>query len=296
MTDTQHIPVLLHESIQGLSLKKGDTLIDATFGAGGHTQEVVSQFGKDIHIIALDRDEDAVLKGKERFNKQECHLDIVHANYTELLEVIKEKGVDEVDAILFDLGTSVDQLKTSGRGFTFEKDESLEMTMGKNEFNARDIVNLWSAETLTTIIKAYGEEQFAWKIAQKIIEKREEKPIETTFELVEIIKQATPKFYHFKKIHPATKTFQALRIAVNDEIQGVQKGIRQAFEILSPGGRISVISFHSLEDREVKRYFRELEDEGLAIRITKKPITPTEEEIQDNRKSRSAKLRITEKI
>ncbi len=291
MTETIHVPVLLHESIDGLNIKKGDVVIDATFGGGGHSGEILNRFKDNIRLIAFDRDEGAVKQGKEKFPV----LEIEHANYTEISNILEKKEITHINAALFDLGTSVDQLKSSGRGFTFEKDEPLEMTMGKNDFNAKDIVNLWSQESLETIIRSYGEERFAKRISHAIVEYRDKKTIETTHELVEIIKKATPTFYHFKKIHPATRTFQALRIAVNDEIEGIKKGLEGVFSILASGGRIAVISFHSLEDREVKRYFRLLEDEGVAVRITKKPIIPSEKEIQENKKSRSAKLRIIEK-
>ena len=172
---------------------------------------------------------------------------------------------------------------------TFKKD------LSKNDLTAKEIVNTWDLENISTILKSYGEEQFAWKIAKAIVARRDEKPINTTFELVEIIKIATPKWYHHKKIHPATKTFQALRITVNDEIQSLKEGIRESFDILESSGRLAVISFHSLEDRSVKQFFKSLDTSGLGKLVNKKPIIPSKEEITENSRSRSAKLRIVEK-
>jgi 16S rRNA (cytosine1402-N4)-methyltransferase len=205
-----------------------------------------------------------------------------------------------VDRILLDIGLSSNQFEDSGRGFSFQKDEPLIMSFKKDlketDLTAKEILNTWDRENIEAILKGYGEEQFAWKISKAIVERREQKPIETTFELVDIVKSATPKFYHHRKIHPATKTFQALRITVNDEIESLKDGINKGFNILNKDGRIAVISFHSLEDRIVKQFFREMEDSGVGKRITKKPILPSEEEIRENPRSRSAKLRILEKI
>lgn len=226
----------------------------------------------------------------------DCDVTLLCENFRHIDRVLESKTIN---AALFDLGTSVDQIKSSGRGFSFQTDEPLLMTLSAEKkddtVTAEKIVNTWSEETIKTILEAYGDEPFSGRIARAIVEAREKKPIRTTFELVEVIKEATPKFYHFKKIHPATRTFQALRIAVNDEFQALREGLRKTFERLSPGGRIAVISFHSVEDREVKQYFRELEQKGLGKRITKKPIRPGREEILGNPKSRSAKLRIFKK-
>lgn len=293
MKSSQHVSVLLHESVDGLELARGQTLLDCTYGAGGHSRYACSQ---GIRVIALDQDADALEKDKQE-DKEHCDITLIKENFKNLDVALKEAGISEVDGILFDLGTSVDQIKTSGRGFTFEKDEPLLMTLNTDEdvLAAKDVVNVWSGETLEIILKNYGEERFAKRIAQAIVKAREEKTIETTFELVEIVKSATPTFYHFKKIHPATRTFQALRIAVNDEITALKTGLRKAFDALSSGGKMAVISFHSLEDREVKTYFRELEKEHKGKRITKKPLTAAEDEIASNPRSRSAKLRIFQK-
>ena len=205
-----------------------------------------------------------------------------------------------VDKILLDIGLSSNQFEESGRGFSFQKDEPLIMSFKKeiteNDLTAKEIVNTWEAENIMTILQGYGEEQFASRIARAIVRSREMKPIETTFELVDIIMSATPKFYHFKKIHPATKTFQALRITVNDEIGSLKEGIKKSFEILNPSGRLAIISFHSLEDRVVKQFFKEYEDTGKGKRINKRIIIADKEEIEENPRARSAKLRIIQKI
>ena len=294
MNDSEHTSVLLHESIDSLNLSSGDTFLDCTFGAGGHSRYVCEKY-KGIHIIAVDQDQQAL----DKANMTGCDIKLMSHNFKDLDLALQEAGVKSVNGILFDLGTSVDQIKSSGRGFTFEKDEPLLMTLQNNDdsvLTAKDILNLWGAETLETVIRGYGGERYARRIARAIVEEREEKEITTTFQLVDIIKRATPGFYHYKRIHPATKTFQAIRIAVNDELNALKIGLRKAYDALAPLGRISVISFHSLEDREAKRYFRDLEKDGLGTRITKKPITASTEEINKNPRSRSAKLRIFEKI
>ncbi len=297
MKKTQHLSVLLQESIEGLELAKGETLLDCTFGGGGHSSLALSK-NPEIQVIALDQDKEALHRAEALGSFAGKNIKFLNYNFREIDKALDEVGVHKVDAILFDLGTSVDQIHDSGRGFTFQKDEPLLMTLSsdiENSLTARDIVNTWQEETLETILKGFGEERFARRIAKAIVEAREEKPIETTFELVEIVKRATPKMYHFKKIHPATKTFQAIRIAVNDELNALEEALKKSFEHLNLKGRVAVISFHSLEDRIVKKYFRSLEDSGKGKRITKRPITPSEEEKKNNPKSRSAKLRIFEK-
>ena len=293
MNAPEHTSVLLHESIDSLNLSSGDTFLDCTFGAGGHSRYVCEKH-KGVHIIAIDEDQQAL----DKADITGCDIKFMRYNFKDLDFALQEAGVKSVNGILFDLGTSVDQIKSSGRGFTFEKDEPLLMTLqsdSEDTITARDILNFWSAETLETVIRGYGGERYARRIAKAIVDEREEKEIVTTFQLVDIIKRATPGFYHYKKIHPATKTFQAIRIAVNDELNALKVGLRKAYDALAPSGRMSVISFHSLEDREAKRYFRDLEKDGLGTRITKKPVTASPEEIDKNPRSRSAKLRIFEK-
>ncbi len=294
-----HKSVLLHEAIDGLAIKQGDVFVDGTLGGGGHLEEVVKRFGDTITIVGIDMDSDAILRAKARLTTSNPDIHFKEGNFRKLSEILDTLQIKGADKILLDIGLSSNQFEESGRGFSFQKDEPLIMSFKKNlnekDLTAREIVNTWELENLTTILKGYGEEQFAWKISKAIVEKRQVKRIETTFELVEIIKEATPMFYHHKKIHPATKTFQALRITVNDEIESLKEGVKSGFEKLNKAGRLAVISFHSLEDRIVKQFFVQMEKEGLGRRITKKPITPSDEEKEENPRSRSAKLRIIEK-
>jgi 16S rRNA (cytosine1402-N4)-methyltransferase len=208
-------------------------------------------------------------------------------------------GLDNAQAVLFDLGISSYELQESGRGFSFLKEEPLSMMFGTKEdhhFTAYDIINTWDEENIRTIIQAYGEDKFALRIARALVEQREHKPILTTSQLADIVKHAVPSFARFGRIHPATKTFQALRIAVNDELRSIEDALPQAFDILKKGGRLLVISYHSLEDRIAKRFCKRLVAEDKAVELSKKPITPCTEELEKNPRSRSAKLRIIEKL
>jgi len=297
MPKTKHKSVLLNEAIDGLNLKLGDVFVDATLGGAGHSIEVCKRFGKDILILGIDRDKDALDRSRKILEEMNCNFKLFESNFSDIEKVVTKSGIKEVDAVLFDFGLSSDQLDVSGRGFSFMRDESLIMTMSidKEALTARDIVNSWSEENLATIIYGYGEEQFSRKIAKNIVEARKVKPIETTFELVEIISKSVPNFYRKGRVHFATKTFQALRIAVNDELESIKRGLENGFQILKSGGRISAISFHSLEDRIVKRFFEEKKKVELGRSIFKKPITASPEELLNNPRSRSAKLRVFEK-
>lgn len=296
----QHKTVLLHEAIDGLEIKKGDIFVDGTLGGGGHSEEVCKRFGDSVVMIGIDLDPEAIARTQARLSSYKCNIRYAEGSFRNIDTILDSVGVAHADKILLDIGLSSNQFEDSGRGFSFQKNEPLIMSFKKDlkptDLTAREIVNTWDMENIQTILEGYGEEQFAWKIAKAIVARREEKPIETTFDLVEIIKIATPKFYHHKKIHPATKTFQALRITVNDEIQSLKDGLVKGFERLNKGGRLAVISFHSLEDRAVKQYFKSLIDSKVGNRVTKKPILPTKEEISENPRSRSAKLRIIEKL
>lgn len=301
-----HKAVLLHEAIDGLDLKGGDVFVDGTLGGGGHSEEVCHRFGNAVVMIGIDLDPDAISRATARLSSKKCNLKTIQGSFRNIDALVGSLGFQKVDKILLDIGLSSNQFEDSGRGFSFQKNEPLVMSFKKDvtpdDLTAREIVNTWDRENIQAILEGYGEERFAWKISKAIVDRREIKPIETTFDLVEIIKSATPKFYHTRKIHPATKTFQALRIAVNDEIESLKEGIRKGFDILNPHGRLAVISFHSLEDRVVKRFFsakggkNKEQQKKEAIIITKKPIVPTKEEIISNPRSRSAKLRIIEKI
>ena len=292
-----HQSVLLNESVNGLNLKKGGVFVDATLNAGGHTKLVLEKFGKDIRVIGIDVDADAIERAKK--NISASNDSFFQENFRNIDKVLDQAGVSEVDGILFDLGLSSNQIEESGRGFSFKTDEPLLMTMKKNpqasDVTAHEVVNNWSEESLSDIIYGYGEDRFARRIAKAIVMARAVRPITTAGELAEIIASAVPR-YGFKKINPATKTFQAIRIAVNDELGALKDALPKAFSRLGRGGRLSAISFHSLEDRIVKRYFKEKSDLGQGKIITKKPITASDKEISENPRSRSAKLRILEKI
>ena len=293
-----HRTVLLNESIEGLNLSKNSVVVDATFGGGGQSLEICKRY-KGIKIIALDQDKGAWDRAKSKFVGLDCDITFINTNFRDLQEALKDFETD-IDAIIFDLGLSSDQLDNSGRGFSFQKDEPLLMTMKEHptqeDLRAIDIVNDWSEESLANIIYGYGEERFSRKIAKAIVDARQKKEIKTTFDLVEIIKEAIPNKYRKGKIHFATKTFQALRIAVNDELESARTGLERGFNVLKDVGRMSVISFHSLEDRIVKKFYKEKEKSEEAILINKKVILPSDEEVKNNKRSRSAKLRILEKI
>lgn len=289
----KHVSVLLKESIEGLALKDGQTVFEGTVGLGGHSRKICEKIGASGLFIGTDADQESLSIAEERLRDLPCKKIFACDNFRNIDTVLANSGVEKVDAILLDIGLSNRQLEVAPRGFSFMRDEPLLMTFRSSGdgLTAREIVNEWAEESIADIIYGYGEERYARRIARGIIEARTEKPIETSGQLAEIIKQSVPKG-RFNKINPATKTFQALRIAVNDELGALREGISKGFECLSSGGRMGVISFHSLEDRIVKEFYRKQSDLGTATLITKKPIVPSEEEIQENPKSRSSKLRI----
>jgi len=295
-----HIPVLKDESIDGLNIQANDVIVDGTLGGGGHTFEIIKRFGPKVKIIGLDFDADAITRARELIGKTPCDVVFKTAGFQDMDKVLDEMSIANVDRILLDLGISSFQLEVAGRGFSFLKDEPLLMTMKKNptdeDLTAREIVNTWDEENIADIIYGFGEEKYSRKIAKAIIVARKEKEIETTFDLVKIIDDAVGKYYRRMKIHPSTRTFQALRIATNSELTNLQEVIKKGFDRLSKNGRMAIITFHSLEDRIVKRAFVELKENGLANIITKKPIIPNDEELRINPRSRSAKLRLIEKI
>lgn len=292
-----HRSVLLNEVIEGLNLDGKSVLVDGTFGGGGHSAEALARY-PELRIIAIDQDQSTWERAKEKFSGKRISFHL--GNFRDLDRILGEEGVGQVDAVLLDLGLSSDQLENSGRGFSFMKDEPLAMTMKENpsseDLSALDMVNEWSEESLADIIYGYGEERFARRIACGIAEARREKKIATTGDLVEIIARSVPAAYRRGKPHFATRTFQALRIAVNDELGALERGMEKGFNALAPGGRMAVISFHSLEDRKVKNFYKEKYASGEARVLTKKPITPGDEELKSNPRARSAKLRILEKI
>lgn len=299
MSEVKHISVLLEESIEGLNIKSRDVVVDGTFGGGGHSQKILEKYGNDIKLICVDLDEKAKIRFDQKFlNTKNVHF--VHSNFKDADYILNEVREKSVDKVLLDLGTSTFQLLDDSRGFSFNSDTPLKMTFSEvgshTGFNAYDIVNEWEEESIADIIYAYGEENKARQIAKAIVKSREEKPINTSKDLSIIIENIFPKNNFFtkkRKIHPATKTFQALRIAVNDELRVVEEALDNWWKKLNVGGRISVITFHSLEDRVVKKWSRNGE-KGKRV-ITKKPIVPDEQSLKENPRARSAKLRIIEK-
>jgi 16S rRNA (cytosine1402-N4)-methyltransferase len=294
-----HVSVLLQEVIDGLELRDGDVYLDATVGSGGHMEEVWQKMKEGVVLAGIDADEMSLSIAKERLDLAGAKAKLATLNFRNIDKAPEILGIGNPTKILFDLGWSSDQFDEGGRGFSFQKDEPLIMTFkseaGEEDTTAYDVVNKWSEENLADVLYGYGEEKYARRIAKAIIAAREEKTIETSKELAEIVKSAVPVFYRFGRIHPATRTFQAIRIAVNDELQALEEGIKNGFEILGNGGRMAVISFHSLEDRIVKNFFKSLVTENKGEFINKKPITAGEEEISKNPRSRSAKLRILQK-
>ncbi len=295
-----HIPVLLHESVDALAIKSGAIILDGTLGGGGHTAEMVRRFGSGIKVIGVDLDKDAFARAEAKLAEMPHDTVFRESSFQTADEVLDELNITHVDGVLLDLGISSFQLEVAGRGFSFMRDEPLLMTMKKNpgdaDLTALDVVNTWKEETLADIIYGFGEERYSRRIAKAIVTAREVKKIETTKELTDIVTGAVGKQYSHMKINPATKTFQAIRIAVNGELTGIEQGIEVLFNRLSVGGRMAIISFHSLEDRIVKQAFKKLVEEERAVAITKKPLIPSEEEIKNNPRSRSSKLRVIEKI
>ncbi len=288
-----HVPVLLEVATDLLTENRGKVYLDCTLGGGGHARRVLEKV-PEAKLIGIDVDEEATEIAKENLKEFGERVSIYKANFRDLDLVLKEEGVEKVDGILFDLGMSMYQIR-SGRGFSFQGDEPLDMRMDKDQrLTAYEVVNRYPERDLERIIREYGEERLSKKIARAIVRRREKKPIETTKELVEVILSVYPEKLKRSKIHPATRTFQAIRIEVNKELENLRIGLGKALEALNPKGRLVVISFHSLEDRIVKRFMKEKSDK-LRI-LTKKPITPSEEEVRMNPSSRSAKLRAGERV
>ena len=294
----QHKTVLLHEAVDALDLSLESTVVDATFGSGGHAQEIVKKLGKEGCYIGIDADKTAL--DIKKLNNPEAKVHLVNNNFVNLKEILSSLYIETVDGILADLGWRMEQFSVGDKGFSFIHEGPLLMTFGEPKdypFTAAEIINEWDEEVLANIFFGYAQERFSRRIAKAIVEYRETKPIETTTELAEVVTSAYPKVALKKKgIHPATKVFQALRIAVNDELTVLEKFIKDAFSVLKPGGKLAIISFHSIEDRVVKHSMRELVQSELGILTPKKPIAPSETELKDNPRARSAKLRIITKI
>ena len=293
-----HESVLLKEAIDGLDLHIGDVYLDATLGGGGHMQEVFDRFKDKVTLLGIDADSTSLQIARERLLLLGAKVNLSVLNFRNIDKVKDIFGILP-NKILFDLGWNSMQFEEGGRGFSFKYDEPLKMTFSNEvkdeDTTAYDVVNNWSEENLADVIYGYGEEKFSRRIAKAIVEAREKKEIKTSFELRDIITNSVPFFYRFGRIHPATRTFQAIRIAVNDELQALEEGLKKSLDLLPSGGIVAVISFHSLEDRIVKNLFKNYASQNLFELSNKKPITSSEEEIERNNRSRSAKLRVIRK-
>lgn len=306
-----HISVLLNECLEGLNIKENGIYVDGTLGGAGHSSEILKKLSNEGRLIGIDQDTDALKAAKERLENY-SNVTFVHSNFSSIENVLNNLNIDGVDGILMDLGVSSYQLDEGERGFSYMKDAPLDMRMNRdNDFSAYNVINEYSEEDLYRIIRDYGEEKFARRIASFIVENRQEKNIETTLELVEIIKNAIPAKARREGPHPAKRTFQAIRIEVNSELSILNKTIEDGVEKLNKGGRMAIITFHSLEDRIVKNKFRDLAvscrcpkefpvcvcgEKAKVKVISRKAIEPTKEEVDINPRSRSAKLRVIEKL
>ena len=306
-----HIPVLLKQTVDGLAVKSDGTYLDGTVGGGGHSEEIAKRLSENGRLICLDQDEEAIEAAKERLKPFSDRVTIIKSNFAEIKKVAAEQKIKGFDGILIDIGVSSHQLDTAGRGFSYLKDAPLDMRMDRSApLTAKDVVNTYPEEELFRIIKDYGEERFAKNIAKRICEERKKAPIETTLQLAAIPAKVIPAKYREKHTNPAMRTFQAIRIEVNDELSILERALEEMTGLLNDKGRLAVITFHSLEDRIVKNAFRTAENpctcppqfpvcvcgkKSRGAVITKKPVTPGKEETERNSRAHSAKLRIFER-
>lgn len=291
-----HEPVLLKEVINSLNLTSGKFIIDGTINGGGHSKEILKKISPDGILLGIDLDKEIIELTKKNIldqaNKLKSKVIIMQENYCNLVDILKDKKLGLADGLLLDLGFSSWHLEQSIRGFSFLKEEPLIMTYKNEGRTVKDFLNQAGLNEIYEVIKKYGEEKFAFRIAKKIIDFRKNKTIKTTKDIVEIINIAVPKFYQHQRLNPATKTFQALRIYINNELENLKKVLENLKNIVKKDGRVAIISFHSLEDRLVKNYFKKMKNNGEMKILTNKPIVPTKMEILNNPKSRSAKLRV----
>ena len=306
-----HVSVLLNECIDNLNIRPEGTYLDGTLGLGGHSYEIAKRLSTG-RLICIDRDENAIAYSRERLREFADKVTFVHANFSEAAEILDNLGIDSVDGMLFDLGVSSPQLDDADRGFSYMQDAPLDMRMNQSSsLTAYDIINGYGENEIAKILFEFGEERFSRRIAQEIVRARNQKPVETTLELVELIRSAMPAAALREKQHPAKRSFQAIRIAVNDELGEISKMMDTAPDALSSGGRLCVISFHSLEDRIIKNKIASRENGCICPReapictcgfvrtlrsVSRKPILPSDAEIENNPRSRSAKLRVAEHI
>lgn len=293
----RHVPVLLEEAISVLALRGDSVVVDATLGSGGHARRILEKLGTSGVLVGIDADPVAI-EGAADLKQSRATVHLVNQNFSTIKNILSGLSLTP-DAILADLGWRTEQFESGGKGFSFRQDEPLLMTFGDpkyHTFTATDIVNEWEEESITDVIYGYGEERFSRRIAKAIVEARQNGVIKTSGQLAEIVSNALPGKAKAGRIHPATRTFQALRIAVNDELGVLNKLLHDGFEVLGQKGRFAIISFHSLEDRIVKRFFQDKVREGNAVRLIKKPIIASDAERESNPRARSAKLRVIEKL
>jgi 16S rRNA (cytosine1402-N4)-methyltransferase len=297
MTDSLHTTVLLQEAIEALAIQPSDVVVDATIGGAGHFSVLLSVLSHEGTLIGIDADSDAIARAQSAYEAAEesPQMYAVQSNFRELDSILEARGIEQINKSLFDLGWSGYQL-SAGKGFSFQVDEPLLMTYGESEDvkTAAEFLNTASEQSIADVLYELGEEQFSRQIAREVATFRKSQRILTTFDLVEIVKKGTPGWYQRRRLHPATKTFQALRIYINDELGALREGLTAALLRTAPGGRVAVISFHSIEDRIVKLLFKEEVVKGNGGLVTKKPIIPSAEELSRNPRSRSAKLRVFE--
>lgn len=307
-----HVSVMLKEAVDALVWKKDGVYVDGTLGGAGHSLEIIKRLQGNGRLIGIDRDTNALEAASKKLENYMDRILLIHSNFSGIKDVLRQNGVDKVDGVLLDLGVSSPQLDDAARGFSYMQDAPLDMRMDKtSSLTAYEIVNHYDGDELKNIIREYGEEKWASRIASFIVREREKSPVNTTFELVEIIKKAIPAAARREGPHPAKRTFQAIRIAVNQELNEIQRVIPDIIDVLNPGGRGCIITFHSLEDRIVKEEFKRLANPCTCPRefpvcicnnkpsitvVTRKPILPKEQEIEDNPRARSAKLRVCEKL
>lgn len=307
---TKHVSVLLQESISSLNLLENSVVVDATLGYGGHSGNILERISKG-YLFAFDQDSEAIRYSTDRLSSIGTNFTIIKSNFVNMKEELEKRGINKVDAVLFDLGVSSPQLDDESRGFSFHNDARLDMRMDRDQkLSAYEVVNEYSEQDLARIFYKYGEDKFSKSVARRIVEYRKEKPIETTLELVEVIKSGVPMKYRINK-HPARQIFQAIRIEVNHELDVIEPALSQALELLNVGGRVAVITFHSLEDRLVKNYFKEMTKIDDKVKgmpnipdeylpdfklVVNKAIIPSDSEIENNPRARSSKLRVIERI
>ena len=294
-----HIPVMLPEVLEYLKLAPGQTIVDATLGTGGHSLEILKRITPGGRLIGIDRDEDSLAICRQRLSQFQGSFELVHANFVDLDQVLQKLGVEKIDGIIFDLGISSYQLKDAQRGFSFQEEGPLDMRLDRTSYIlAYDLVNNLNENEISHLLWTFGQERWHNRIAHLLIEERRNEPIATTKQLANLVMRAIPHRYRksYYRIHPATRTFQAVRIAVNRELEILENAIRKAVAILGKQARICVISFHSLEDRVIKHTFRALKADGIIDIITAKPLTPAAGEVELNPSSRSSKFRVAERL